>query len=152
MAAVSTTLWQAVRSRIRTVLVAEFPSQLPAQATPTIPTVYTVSPRQNAVLPYVVAERVSDVRNQMLSDSAKVTTLDFQVRIVSAASGATPTATHAMYEHAVREILERTKLTGLWDWQVDKINYQQSLTISETDDGLISVQEYTLIGEPTAQP
>jgi hypothetical protein len=138
------TLWQQVRTAVRTRLIAQLPAQLAGKAA--TPTVYTVQPRQQAVLPYVVIDRVSDVREQALADAPMVTTLDFQVRIVSLAEGASPTGTHSRYEDAVREILERYELTLLAGWQVGKINYLQSLTIQENDDGLVSVLEFTLIG------
>ena len=139
------TLWQQVRTAARTRLVSQLPGQLMGSGVAT-PTVYTVQPRQQAVLPYVVIDRVSDVREQALEDAPMVTTLDFQVRVVSLAEGTSPTGTHSRYEDAVREILERHELTLLAGWQVGKINYLQSLTIQENDDGLVSVLEFTLIG------
>jgi hypothetical protein len=141
------TLWQQVRTAARTRLVTQFPIDLTGMPSPTV---YTVQPRQQAVLPYVVIERVSDVREQALRDSPLVTTLDFQVRVVSLAEGTDPLSRHSRYEDAVRTILERFNLTGLTGWTVGKINYLQSLTIQENDDGIISVLEFTLIGQATA--
>ncbi len=141
------TLWQQVRTAARTRLVTQFPVDLTGLPSPTV---YTVQPRQQAVLPYVVIERVSDVREQALQDSPLVTTLDFQVRIVSLAEGTDPLGRHSRYEDSVRTILERFNLTGLTGWTVGKINYLQSLTIQENDDGIISVLEFTLIGQATA--
>jgi hypothetical protein len=143
------TLWQQVRSAVRSKLVSGLPTKLSGSGLAT-PTVYTVQPRQQAVLPYVVAERVSDVREQALEDSPLVTTLDFQVRIVSLAEGTNPVGAHSAYEDAVREVLERTQLTLLVGWTVCKINYLQSLTIQENDDGLVSVLEFTLIGQASS--
>jgi hypothetical protein len=140
-------LWQQVRTAARTRLIAQLPGNLTGV---TVPTVYTVAPRQQAVLPYVVVERVADVREQALTDSQRVTTLDFQVRIVSMAEGTSPTTNHAQYENAVMRILERHRLTGLTGWTVDKINYLQALTIQENDDGLVSVLEFTVLGQATA--
>lgn len=141
------TLWQQVRTAARTRLIAQFPIDLTGMPSPTV---YTVQPRQQAVLPYVVLERVAEPREQALEDSPLVTTLDFQVRVVSLAEGTDPLGRHSRYEDAVRSILERFNLTGLTGWTVGKINYLQSLTIQENDDGLISVLEFTLIGQATA--
>jgi len=141
------TLWQQVRTAARTRLTTQFPVDLTGLPGPTV---YTVQPRQQAVLPYVVIERVSDVREQALQDSPLVTTLDFQVRIVSLAEGTDPLGRHSRYEDSVRTILERCNLNGFTGWTVGKINYLQSLTIQENDDGIISVLEFTLIGQATA--
>jgi len=141
------TLWQQVRAAVRTRLVTRLPIEIPSI---TGLTVYTVQPRQQAVLPYAVVERVSDVREQALEDSPLVTTLGFQVRIVSLVEGATPIATHSLYEDAIRKTLERHKLTGLNGWTVSKINYLQTLTIQESDEGLVSVLDFTLIGQASS--
>ena len=140
-------LFQQVRAAARTRLVTQLPSNLTGAATPTV---YTVAPRQQAVLPYVVIERVSDVREQAFDDTVRVTTLDFQCRIVALAEGTNPAATMAQYENAVMRILERHKFTGLTGWAVSEINYLSTLTLQENEDALSSVLEFTLLGQATA--
>lgn len=143
------TLWQQVRTATRTRLVTQLPTILTGSGA-AVPTVYTNEPRNNAALPFVVVERVADVRNQVFDDDKRVTVLDFQVRIVSIGRVANASNTQGMYENAVMRALERHKLTGLTGWTVDKINYVQSLTVQETDDAIVSIVEFTLLGQATA--
>lgn len=136
-------LWQQFRIAARSELVSVY-NTLIGQ---TIPTVYTNEPRRVAALPFAVIERVSEVEDQSFDDTDRVKVLDFQVRVVSPGSAGRPATDHEVLCERTETGLRRKKLT-LANWHVDKINYQQTLTVQETDDAIVSVLEFTVIGHP----
>lgn len=141
-------LWQEFRAACRTDLVAYYATQF-VGPTPTVP-VYTNEPRNRAALPFVVIERVSEIEDQSFADSDRVKVLDFQIRIVSRADGATPALTHENLCE-LTEARVRRRVYTLTNWTVDKTNYQQTLTVQETDDAIVSVLEFTVIGNPNPE-
>lgn len=136
-------LWQEFRIECRTALLAGYAANMPAIVVP----VFTNEPRNRAALPFAVIERVSEVEDQSFDDADRVKVLDFQVRIVSLGTGATPASTHETVCEVTERTIRRVKYT-LTNWLVSKINYQQTLTVQETDDAIVSVLEFTVIGHP----
>ena len=136
-------LWQEFRVACRTVLLAGYAAHSPALVIP----VYTNEPRNRTALPFAVIERVSETEDQSFDDADRVKILDFQIRIVSLGTGATPAATHETVCEVTETTIRRVKFT-LTNWLVSKINYQQTLTVQETDDAIVSVLEFTVIGHP----
>lgn len=136
-------LWQQFRIAARTELTTAYVGLTGITA----PSVFTTEPRNRAALPFSVIERVSEVEDQSFDDADEVTILDFQVRINTIGGGARPSTDHETICRATKIALRRKKLT-LTNWLVSKINYQQTLTVQETDDAIVSVLEFTVIGHP----
>jgi hypothetical protein len=138
-------LWQEFRAACRTSLTTAYGSLVGVS----VPVVYTNEPRNRAALPFAVIERVSEIEDQSFADTDRVKILDFQVRIVSLGSGARPATNHETLCEATEVAVRRQKYT-LSNWTVSKINYQQTMTVQETDDAIVSVLEFTVIGHPSA--
>jgi hypothetical protein len=138
-------LWQEFRTACRTSLTTAYGSLIGVS----VPVVYTNEPRNRAALPFAVIERVSEIEDQSFADTDRVKILDFQVRIVSLGSGSRPATNHETLCEATEVAVRRQKYT-LSNWTVSKINYQQTMTVQETDDAIVSVLEFTVIGHPSA--